>query len=201
MSGMGLPGSYINNETIIGIVEGNNFNMFVDHLRANLGIVGTREHYPINVKDYHRVDGGFVEQNTFGTLYCTPMYREIIEIGIYADSIVERINDVFSHRINNQHVMNIIAEIYVLNTVAHEYVHVWQHEEQRLTGEIMEVQNRLNYAERGIEIEAARLTPELLIQYTCLESTRLNQVFGMYIDNDDAAELSEFLTEWERRNN
>lgn len=93
--------------------------------------------------------------------------------------------------------MELITRIFVFNAVAHEYVHVQQFEQGRITAEIIEVQNQLNYEQREIEIEASNVAKELLIQYTGLETQRVNQILSGNSDNDSAAELSEYLIEWE----
>ena len=110
-----------------------------------------------------------------------------------------RINDIFPHRISEPHVVKLITDIFVCNAIAHEYIHVQQHEQGRITVELMIEQNRFNYEEREIEIEAAKGAIDLLIQHTSLEEERVEQILKGYIDNDSANELSEYLLEWESR--
>ncbi|NOU83887.1 hypothetical protein GC101_34090 [Paenibacillus sp. LMG 31459] len=197
---MGLFGDEINEQLINEIIEHESFNELVGFLRNELHIGGTREQYSITTADHQIGADNYKVQDTFGALLFTPSYREIIGIELYVKSIVERLNAVFSHRMHNPHTMELIARIFVFNAIAHEYVHVQQFEQGRITAEIMEVQNQLNYDQRDIEIEAARVAKELLIQYTGLETQRVNQILSGNSDNVSAAELSEYLIQWETTN-
>ncbi|BCG58755.1 hypothetical protein [Paenibacillus sp. URB8-2] len=194
---MGFFGNEINEQLINEIIEHESSNDFVGFLRNELHIGGTREQYPITTADHQVGTDNYKVQDTFGALLFTPSYREILGIELYVKSIVERINAVFSHRMHNPHTMELITRIFVFNAVAHEYVHVQQFEQGRITAEIIEVQNQLNYEQREIEIEASNVAKELLIQYTGLETQRVNQILSGNSDNDSAAELSEYLIEWE----
>ncbi|SCX80722.1 hypothetical protein SAMN05720606_10181 [Paenibacillus polysaccharolyticus] len=198
---MGFFGNHINEMVVTEIIESESFKDFVLFVRSELNIEGTRDQYPIVPKDYQQGDGGYIVQDTFGALLFTSLFSEIIGIEIYVSSIVTRINDVFSHRIHRSHDMELISRIYVFNAIAHEYVHIQQFEQGKITAEIMEIQNQLNYAEREIEREAVRVAKELLIQYTGLEDSRLNQIINGNVDNDSARDLSDYLLEWENRDN
>ncbi|UOK62189.1 hypothetical protein MT997_28385 [Paenibacillus sp. OVF10] len=198
---MAFLGNYINEMLINEIIESEIVNDFVLFVRTELNIEGTIDQYPIVPNVYQEGDGGYIVQDTFGALLLTSSYRRINGVELYVSSIVARINDVFSHRIHRSHDMELISRIYVFNAIAHEYVHIKQFEEGRITAETMEIQNQLNYEEREIEIEAARLAKELLIQYTSMEGARLNQILSGNIDNDSARELSNYFSEWENESN
>ncbi len=193
-----ILGNQVNAEELKGIVANEHCCSFLAYLEGSLCISNSIERYPIKFGEYKLDTDGFTEVQTFASLSFSEKYKDVLSFNLYLEAITDEVNRKFVHRIRLPEVIQVIAMLLIYNAIAHEYVHIKQHEEGRLTQEVMDLENQIDYKQRGLEIEASLRSQELVIGFTGIEPLVLGQIISENIDNDNASTIEHEIVEWLR---
>ena len=168
-------------------IKSEEFSTFKKEIEEKFGI--TCLDYEINIKDMAFEYDGYAKIETKARTIFIDDYSNVKEIIFYNKSIEKFIKDKFYKLEHDELVFQEIIKLYIKYILVHELVHVYQFKLGKLTKEIADKENLLEYRDRELEIEANEIAKSTISNLGELEKQLIKFYDKQNIDNNDVEKI------------